>query len=78
MPDFAFGAVAFVAFCAILSAAAAATRSVRTQQRLAEMAGASAAILARLADDVMRLEVQVALLRQRDQVEHRPETPSRN
>ena len=63
---------------AIAFAVASSARSIATQQRLAEMAGASAAILARIADDVMRLEVQVALLRQREQSEHHPETPSRN
>lgn len=67
-----------VSVAAIAFAVAASARSIATQQRLVEMAGASAARIARLADDVMRLEVQVALLRQREQVEHRPETPSRN
>lgn len=67
-----------VSVAAIAFAVAASARSIATQRRLAEMAGASAAILARLADDVMRLEVQVALLRQREQVERHPETPSRN
>ncbi|MBK8100541.1 MAG: hypothetical protein IPK26_25905 [Planctomycetes bacterium] len=75
----ALAAFAFVvSVAAIAFAVAASARSIATQQRLAEMAGASAAILTRIADDVMRLEVQVALLRQREQVEHHPETPSRN
>ena len=67
-----------IAAIALLSAMASAHRIAAVGRRVDSQAGASAAILARIADDVMRLEVQVALLRQRDQVEHRPETPSRN
>lgn len=57
---------------------ASAHRIVAVKRMVESQAGASAAILARIADDVMRLEVQVALLRQREQNEHRSETPSKN